>query len=127
MGQPESNLADDELHAMLREAVEQVRREPVSEELIERCAARAVEIPNVGAAVLGRAVFGFETMTDGPRLLKRSAVGSLAASLLVAIALNALQIALDRPDPLRQEAAQLKTPDQQVYRVFSDLRLEPMS
>jgi hypothetical protein len=127
MGQPESNLDDDDLHAMLRKAVDQVRREPISEELIERCAARAVEIPNVGAAVVGDTAAGFETMTDGPRLWQRSAVGSLAASLLIAIALNALQIALDRPDPLRQEAAQLKTPDQQVYRIFSDLRLEPVS
>jgi len=127
MGQPEPMIPDDELQGTLRRAVEQVRRDPVSENLIERCVARAAEIPGLETVRPIDADLGPEGTHKAPNSWHWPATVCLAASLLITLSLNALQIALDRPDPHRQQAALLKTADQQTYCIYSDLRLERVS
>lgn len=124
MGHPQPMIPDDELQGALRKAVEQVLQDPVSEDLVERCAARAAEISGSEPAGRWRADLGWENATEAPNSWRWPAAACLAASLLVALALNALQIVLQQPDPHRRQAAQLKTPDQKNYCIYSDLRLE---
>jgi hypothetical protein len=124
MGQPEPIIPDDDLQGTLRKAVEQVRRDPVSGDLVERCAARAVEILGLEAVRPIYGDLGQEGAQEAPNSWHWPATICLAASLLITVSLNALQVALDRPDSHRQQAALLKTADQQNYRIYSDLRLE---
>lgn len=124
MGQPKPMVPDDELQGALRKAVEQVRRDPVSESLIERCAARAAEIGSFETIRPIYADLGPEGKQGVPNSWHWPATVCLAASLLFTLSLNALQIALDRPDPHRQQAALLKTANQHTYCIYSDLRLE---
>ena len=127
MGQPQPMMPDDELQGALRKAVEQVRRDPVSEDLVERCAARAAEIPGLEAVRPMYADLGREGTQEAPNSWHWPATVCLAASLFITLSLNALQIALDRPDPHRLQAALLKTANQQSYCIYSDLRLERVS
>ena len=127
MGQPEPMIPDDELQGALRKAVEQVRQDPVSENLVERCAARAAEIPGLEAVRPMYADLGRHGTPEAPNSWRWSATVCLAASLLVTLSLNALQLVLDRPDPHRQQAALLKSANQEHYCIYSDLRLERVS
>ena len=124
MGQPEPMTPDDDLQGPLRKAVEQVRQDPVSEDLVERCAARAAEIPDLEAVQPMYADLSPEGIQESPNSWRWPATVCLAASLLITLSLNAFQIALDRPDPHRQQAALLTTANQQNYRIYADLRLE---
>lgn len=118
---------DDELSGLLHDAVERVRGAPVSDQLIERCASRASEIPSLtgGRATNTEPARGATTRTSCSG--KGLETAALAASLLIAVSLNALWLTLDRPDPNRQKAAQLTTTDKQTFSIYSDLRLEPFS
>jgi hypothetical protein len=124
MGQPEPIIPDEDLQGPLRKAVEQVRRDLVSGDLVERCASQAAEIPGLEAARSMYADLGPEGIQESLNSWRWSATVCLATSLLITLSLNALQIALDRPDPYRQQAALLKTANQLHYRIYSDLRLE---
>jgi hypothetical protein len=124
MGQHQPMIPDDELQGALRKAVDQVRQDPVSEDLVERCAARAAEIPGLEAVRPTSVDLGREGTQEAPNSWHWPATICLAASLLITLSLNALQVALERPDPHRQEAALLKTADQQNFCIYSDLRLE---
>jgi hypothetical protein len=117
-------IPDDELQGALRKAVDQVRQDPASEDLVDRCAARAAEIPGLEAVRPMFADLGRVGTQEAPNSWHWPATICLAASLLITLSLNALQIALYRPDPHRQQAAQIQTADQQNYLIYSDLRLE---
>lgn len=124
MGQPKPKIPEDELHGLLRKAVKQVRRDSGSRDLVERCAARATEIPGSATFRPTDGDLGRRVSPEVRNAWRWPATVCLAASLLIALSLNILQIALDRPDPHRQQVALLTTPNQQKYVIYSDLRLE---
>ena len=105
MGKVEPMLPDDELDGLLREAVERVRRDPVSDQLIERCASRAMEIPLSSAVRATHTDLDRRATTATSQLWSWREAFALAASLLVVLSVNALSFALDRPDPDRQNTS----------------------